>query len=113
MRSEYIAAIILGLCILAAAIISTKNRKEVEKQIRAAIDDRDKIWAQAVDAVTAYRDQQFELYERIIDEKNVVIVEKQQRIEELENQVARNEALMNLVNVTESIRGKIDGTAKA
>lgn len=113
MRSEYIAAIFLGICILVSAVLLKKHNKEVDRQIKEAVESRDLIWAQAVDSVTSYRDRQFGLYEKVIEAKDTVIAEQQKRIDDLENQVARNEALMNLVNVTESIRGKIDGTAKA
>jgi len=112
MRSEYIAAMFLGLCILAASLLLRKHNHEVDKQIKNAIDSRDMVWAKAVDSIIHHRDKGFELYERIIDEKNVVIVEQQKRIEELENQIAVNNAVMSLVNVTDQLRGEIQCNRK-
>lgn len=105
MRSEYIAAIVLGFCLLVSVIVLVAHNAESDRKIREELAKRDASWAKAVDSVMFYRDKTYELYE-------AQLAEKDKRIEELEMQVATNEAIMTLVNVIEPIRGKINGTER-
>lgn len=109
MRSEYIAAIILGVCILISAILVVKAKREARKELREAVNKACIEWAKTFDYVKNQHENEVSCLKDSLMCKDDLIEEKDKRIEDLEAQIARNEAIMDLVNVTESLRGEIHG----
>lgn len=106
MKLEYFLLLLfLGGMIICTLAVFFSN-KEQKKTTREAVDKTRMDWAKAFDAADALHLRQANTYLMVIDAKNELIAEKDERIKQLENDIALKDFVMSCAKVNGTLDEK-------
>ena len=113
MRIEYSLVIVFGVAIVVSLLIVYFANKEHKKEMRELLDKTSSNWAAAFASVDKAHEKEIETLNRYIVSLQDIIIEKDERIKQLENDIALKDFIMKCAKVDGSfdekkLKGKDD-----
>ena len=103
MRPELFAAMVLGVCILLAALLNSKSRREARERVSMEVNNICSKWAKTFDYVKAQQQKE-------IETKDAMIVGLMNQIEDLNKEIKLKDEILMSAKIVEPIRVVYDGT---
>ena len=102
---RYDIVVIVGIAVFCCSVVLLAVLylvdKENKKHLREMVEGTRKDWAMAFDAAELLRDKESDALKYALSCKDTIIKEKDERIKDLENQIAINEMVMNAVKLSD------------
>lgn len=106
MKLEYSLVIVFAVAIIVSLLIVFFTNKEHKKELHDALDERNKSWAAALAGVERLHSKEVEALNRYIASLQDLVAEKDERIKQLENDIALKDFVMSCAKVDGSFDKK-------